>query len=391
MRYKTEKSCCPADEFKKFKTFGPANARSPAQHAAALLYTQTTIQSYKIDLPATSLLIFTDGSSNPDHIGGGGIGAVAYRPDNQKVWSFNRSTPKIITSYSTELAAIEHSLQFVLDIITREPDYTSDIVIFCDCQAAVYTARQPLLYDPERRPDYWTSRHRIKTIKTKLRQAGISVTIEWIPGHTSLPQNDEADRLAKLASTRSSLQPLAETQIPTPLSATNFHINTRSLQISNATILASQSKAKTMFRHTGGSLPPDNSSIYIDTKISRSFQVTIDRLTIGDHLFNNRISHLDPSIPPTCDHCPLRDGISHRLLICHHYDAQRIILRQKIRRIPHLRRANLSLDILLGHKHIRNSQQRNFLIRSLTDFLKATNLVIPKRLNGPNTNPHPPH
>jgi hypothetical protein len=179
--------------------------------------------------------------------------------------------------------------------------------------------------------------------------------------------------------------------VPTPLSATNFHINTRSNHISYTTILSSQTKAKTLFKHTNGRLPPDNSSAYIDTKISRTFQVTIDRLTLGDHLFNNRLTHLDRAGSPICDHCPHHDGISHRLLQCPHYRTQRKALTKAIRQIPSLRQTQLTLEVLLGNNYDLTSRHRNHLIKSFTDFLKATNLVIPNRAAGPNANPPPPH
>ena len=392
LRYKTETSLHPSDAPKKLKTFGPAGTRTPDQQTNALNYALSTIHSYKIELPETSLLIFTDGSSNPDHIGGGGIGVIAYRPDDRKVWSITLSTPRISTSYSTELTAIDQALQKTLHISSKEPNYVSDIVVFSDCQSAVHTARQPLSFDPELRSEYWTTRNSIANTKSRLRMAGVSVTIEWIPGHTTLPQNEEADRLAKLAATRSVLASKPDLQVPTPLSTTHLHINARSNHISNTTILSSQTKAKTMFRHTNGQLPPDNSYAYTHNKTSRKFQVTIDRLTIGDHLFNNRLTYLDPSIPPTCDHCPHQDGISHRLLQCPHYQTQRQALRKTIRQIPTLRHTQLSLEVLLGNnQNITTNRHRNHLIKSLTDFLKATNLVIPNRTTGPNANPPPPH
>ena len=390
-RYLRELSTDPNDIQKKFQSFGPANDRTPAQCLAALQYTKTTSAAYKINLPANGLLIYTDGSANPTFTGGGGIGVVALRPDDTIAWSGNLSTPRITTSFNTELAAIDHALSTALRISTATPTYTSAIVILSDCQSAVNTSRQPLDYNPELRPDYWITRNSISSSKKKLRQAGISVTIDWIPGHTSFPGNDEADRLSKLASIRSNTNINPDLYVPTPASAAYFHIKTRTNHISDITILSSQPKAKTMFKHTDGLLPPDNSDFYIKKKISRSIQSTIDRLTIGDILFNNRLHHIDPSITPYCDHCPCLDSIRHRLLQCDYYKNPRSILLRQIRQIPTLRTTpSLSLQILLGQSKARTQRHRDHITQSLVDFLKATNLVKFYRPAGAN-NPIPPH
>lgn len=279
----------------------------------------------------------------------------------------------------------------MLKTTTREPDYTSAIVILSDCQSAVLTARQPLNYQPETNTDYWTTRHSIYELKRNLRQSNISVIIDWIPGHTNLPENDEADRLSKIAANRSTTQNVPELDAPTPLSATHYHINMRTTHISNITTMSAQAKAKSLFLHTGGLLPPDNQQAYITEKVSRTFQVTIDRLTIGDHLFNNRLSHIDPTISPNCDHCHIRDGISHQLLTCSKHQQHRNILLQQLRLITPLRNiTSLSLHILLGQQGIQTTKQRNFHIKSLVAFLKATNLVIPNRPTGTTLPTNPP-
>jgi ribonuclease HI len=200
LKYPTPEPPHPDDTSTPFPKFGTATNRTPQQTNAALAYAQATVLTHQIELPIDGLLIFTDGSVNPDHIGGGGLGILAQRPTENTAWTTSLALPRLSTSFSAELQAIQQALTDIKKHIQTTPSYTTSIVILSDCQSAVHTARQPT---SSRKSDYWTSRHTIRELKSHLRQQGVRVRFDWIPGHISFPQNDAVDLSSKLAMAKS--------------------------------------------------------------------------------------------------------------------------------------------------------------------------------------------
>ena len=370
-RYPTTTPTHPDDALTDYPTFGSATSRTPTQLINAHDFSLSTIDAYKISLPDTSQIIFTDGSLNSLRGGGAGIGIVAYRPNGHKVWSQSKPTLPLSTSYATELLAIEQALIETQSIVQRDPTHTTSIVILSDCQAAVNTAKQPI---PRlNKYDYWKTRQRILNTKMWLRQHNVRVQIDWIPGHCNIAGNDAADLLSKNAADKHPTN--TSTHIPLPMSAVCYHINTATNHLSDLLILSSN-KCKALFSHTLDNIPKPNENIYKTLKLNRRSQVTIDRLLIGDHLFNNRLHHLDLSIPPLCDNCPAMDSIHHRLLQCPKYQHSRTLLLQNIRSIPSIdNNIQLSLPLLLAQPQL-NEDARTRVISHLSGFLRDNDLEI---------------
>ena len=92
----------------------------------------------------------------------------------------------------TELHGIYQALQQIQTI--HETSNTKEITILCDCKNAVKYINN--YYTPPKR--YASIYQKIKEIKTKLDQI-CKIQIDWIPGHTDNKWNDEADRIAKIA------------------------------------------------------------------------------------------------------------------------------------------------------------------------------------------------
>ena len=376
-RYLQSTSHHSDDAISPFPRFGSATSRTPAQLTAARAYAAATTLSYEIDLPDTGLLIFTDGSAHPDYLGGGGLGVLAQRPSGSRAWTAASSLPRLSTSYGAELLAIQHALATLKRFCSQTPDHTSSVVILSDCQSAILSSRQPhASFDS--RPDYWSARQEIHALKSHLRSSGIRVRFDWIPGHIGHPSNDFVDASAKAAASRSRRHISPELPALIPASVVHFFINTRTRHASNLLTLSSN-RCKTLFRLTHDSLPHNNSTIYKSLSTPRFLQVAIDRFTVGDHFFNDRLHHLDPLISSTCTHCPARDSLQHRLLECPHYALPRSRHVNFVKSIPALHFSPISLRLILGQTSIP-AIDRTALLNSLCSYLKATDLVKLPRL-----------
>ena len=386
LRYPSPTYLHPDDTTGPFPRFGTASARTPAQQTAARTYISVTTLAYEVDLPADGLLIYTDGSANPDPEGGGGIGVLALRPSGTQAWTASQSLPRLSTSYGAELLGIQAALTNVKHTLTTTPDYTTSIVILSDCQSAVLASRQPVLNDTDS-PDYWSIRATIRNLKLHLRARGVRVRFDWIPGHTGFAPNDRVDSSSKAAAARSRRQLHPDLPAPIPAPVANFFITTRTKAISDTLNMSSRT-CKSLFRSTDNQKPQNNAPIYKTLHIPRRIQVAIDRLTIGDHLLNNRLHKLDPLISPNCSHCPSLDSVHHRLLDCPHYTTQRNNHISIIHNIPLLRNTPVTLRHFLGQADI-SIAHRTTIIHSLCSYLKASDLVTKPRQDTTLTPPDP--
>ena len=85
-----------------------------------------------------------------------------------------------------ELAAIDTALEF----FTRHPPST-DVVILSDSLSALHFLK--------RLPASSAQRYFLCRVEEIMRLSGRRIFLTWIPGHSGLVLNEEADRLAKLA------------------------------------------------------------------------------------------------------------------------------------------------------------------------------------------------
>ena len=164
--------------------FGSAGKRSPQQEAAAKAYARDLLSL----IEANALIGFTDGSANPNP-GPCGAGACLYDKEetfvDEEIGALGRGTNNI-----GELWAVGMLLQLALRRVLAHPGRFTHLHIFTD---SIYTigcitkgwkasSNAPL----------------ISSIRTLLATviAIIPVTIEWVPAHVGIEQNEHADFLA---------------------------------------------------------------------------------------------------------------------------------------------------------------------------------------------------
>lgn len=94
--------------------------------------------------------------------------------------------------YNSELEAITRAIEYASSIAKEGESFN----IFSDNQAAILRLKTPL--------DNLGQNQQIRAILASktITSLGAKITISWVPGHSDIVGNEEADKLAKLATSQ---------------------------------------------------------------------------------------------------------------------------------------------------------------------------------------------
>jgi ribonuclease HI len=150
-----------------------------------------------------NVIIYTDGSQLSTHTGAGFY--IPHDLPNPVRAIIQLGTTSEV--FDAELKAIAECLRTCLKYIKQHRLHDHSIHLFTDNQLAILRAMRL-----DRGPGQETALDILHTTNALLQHSA-PVTLHWVPGHTDIEGNEEADRLAKLATSR---PPLAS--IPITLS-----------------------------------------------------------------------------------------------------------------------------------------------------------------------------
>ena len=252
---------------RRISTFAPSITGRADDNSIKRQCSLSTIASYQADY-----VVYTDGSASGGTRNGGAAAVVTRRsPLQPDVVTIIKTKGRTFTSsYEEKAAAMKSALSWTL----TNANHHSITVLFCTyskslCEALI------------------SSHPRTLSIHNSINSISSSVFIQWIPGHSSIPGNDLADKAAKEATA-------ITTDTILPISLSN------SIQVINETIRDA---------------PPIHervAAVYKHRRVSRDVKhinnikddVLIARLRSGHHPSLKQYLHrLDPSQDPNCPNC----------------------------------------------------------------------------------------
>ena len=193
----TPSPCSPRESFSLCPPFPPWDPPSfsvslslpiPCYRSDPPLIRARLASSFLSSLPPSDLTIWTDGSVIGRH-GPGGSGVFIECSSCCMSSSLSFSAGAVCSSFVAEALAIHHALSWTLSHHSS-CSFTS-VRLLSDSQSALSSlSSSPSYLMP-------TSLHSIWSSLSLLSSANISVSLQWVPGHSDLPGNDKADDLAK--------------------------------------------------------------------------------------------------------------------------------------------------------------------------------------------------
>ncbi|RAL63918.1 hypothetical protein DID88_003106 [Monilinia fructigena] len=134
--------------------------------------------------------IYTDASSTEKGIGIG-VGIVAIQSNNRIRYQERSNIGPNQLVYNGELCGVTKAIEYASSIACSGQKFK----IYSDNQAGLYRLKTP--------SDHPGQAYQIRAIKAAevIKAKGAEISLNWVPGHTSVEGNELADKLAKEATT----------------------------------------------------------------------------------------------------------------------------------------------------------------------------------------------
>ncbi|CCF40032.1 zinc knuckle [Colletotrichum higginsianum] len=266
--------------------------------------------------------IYTDGSGINGYIGAAAVCITTYQTRNSYMGS-----DAISTVYAGELQGIILALE-IAEEDRQRGNNRSKVLIYTDNQAAIRSSARP----KGKSGSYLLQTIAVKT--QKLQEQGLKTEIRWVPAHTGIQGNEDADKAAKEATGwRQNGETGTKADMPQHLYALRSTLKTWTYREANKMWQAkwtAETRGRTTFRYTPR---PTKKVLQLHEGLSKRqssilVQMRTEKIGLKDFLFNRRV-------PDATDaNCPCREGrqtVSHILLRCRRH---RQLRRQELGSIP---------------------------------------------------------
>ena len=252
-----------------------------------------TIYSY----PSSAIHAYTDGSAFKGTTFAG-FGVYLKFPDGTS-FDFSDACGRTCSNYEAEIKAIRTAIELAHQSFDLNEHAPNDLIIFTDSKSALQ-AMENMQSN--------TNNEMINLIKAShnlLSSYDVQITMQWIPGHTSIPGNEHADKLAKEGASKEQTDKPCDNNTVKQILKNNFK---EKWLISWAT----GQTGRIMYQEMNKPNPHDS----INT-LSRKEQCTIFQLRTGHNKLNAHLNRINPQIAPVCRGCGYPyETVSHVLFDC---------------------------------------------------------------------------
>lgn len=289
--------------------------------------------------------IYTDGSQTPE---GSGIGLslAIYEHDSQLIpvnptFSNYWNIGERVIVYNGELEAIAKAVEHA----SYRAEFGQTFNIFSDNQAALLRVKTP--------SDNPGQSQQIRIIEaSKLANShGASINLIWVPGHQDIPGNEEADKLAKLAT-------FSEDLTSEKISFAYLGIQINKLKKQEwAFVLENQKRSKSLNSYSKVYSSRISKRINLPIGTIRELASSLFQLKIGHGYIKSYLYNLQLIRNDRCK-CGYKETPIHLLLECNDYESERNSLIERLKK--KLKFSKLNLPFIL-HTQIGISEVLVFL------------------------------
>ena len=219
----------------------------------------------------------------------------------------------IHSPFSIELFAIRYALSWILE----NSSTVGSCLLLSDCLSGLeaiktfqYRHEHPVIND-------------ILNILYQVQKSGKEVIIAWIPGHVGITGNEEADKLARKATTSETIS-IQKTFVSKTEAKTIIKRHCLSLW---------DDEYKSTTKGTQYKIFQPSIFQYPASCCNRIASSIIFRLRSGHCQLNNHLYRIGSKKSPNCNYCLVPETVEHFLLSCPQYNTQRSHLVQSARQL----------------------------------------------------------